>query len=46
MEREKIRTIIEVDRTLWAEVRKEAFVQKKTVSEVLEEAIRKAYQKP
>ncbi|MEM2367022.1 MAG: hypothetical protein QXQ50_02165 [Candidatus Bathyarchaeia archaeon] len=36
MEKDKVKTIIQIDRQVWSEVKKEAFLKGETVSQVVE----------
>lgn len=42
-EKDKVKTIIEVDRKVWGEIKKEAFIRKEPVSQVVERKLKEAY---
>jgi len=45
MEKEKVKTTIQIDRKIWAEIKKEATLTGKTVSQIIEEKLGEATQK-
>lgn len=42
-EKDKVKTIIEINRKVWGEIKKESFIRRESVSQVVERKLREAY---